>query len=148
VELDKLSDWVTSVRSLIQKRIFKLSRFMSSKVRSIFNDKDVVDNLTDIHSKYVVVPADKASNNIVFVCKIYYIDCLVKELGINNNTGNPTKTPTSLSKDGILFNHKSYSYCYSWIECLFVKDHTNCKTKYTEDYIVNMINFLIDNMFL
>jgi len=42
---------------------------MSSKVRSIFNDKDVVDNLTDHHSKYVVVPADKASNNIVFVSK-------------------------------------------------------------------------------
>jgi len=36
---------------------------MSSKVRSIFNDKDVVDNLTDRHSQYVVVPADKASNN-------------------------------------------------------------------------------------
>jgi len=64
---------------------------MSSKVRSIFNDKDVIDNLADLHSKYVVVPADKASNNIVFVCTTYYIDCLVKELGINNITGNPTK---------------------------------------------------------
>jgi len=47
-----------------------------------------------------------ASNNIVFVCKTYYIDCLVEELGINNNTGNPTYTPTSLSKDEILSNHK------------------------------------------
>jgi len=62
---------------------------MSSKVRSIFNDKGVVDNLTDLQNKYVVVPADKASNNIVVVCKIYYTDCLVKELGINNNMGNP-----------------------------------------------------------
>jgi len=26
--------------------------------------------------------------------------------------------------------------------------HTNCKTKYTEDDIVNMINFLIDNIFI
>jgi len=107
VELDTLSDWVTSLRSIIRKRIFKLSRSMSSEVRSIFNDKDVIDNLTDFHSKYVVVPADKASNNIVFVCKTYYIDGLVKELGINNNTGNPTYTPTSLSKDDILSNHKS-----------------------------------------
>jgi len=30
----------------------------------------------------------------------------------------------------------------------FVKDHTNNKTKYTEDNIVNMINFLIDNIFI
>jgi len=43
VELDTLSDRVTSIRSFI--RIFNLSRSMSSKVRSIFNDKSVVDNL-------------------------------------------------------------------------------------------------------
>jgi len=102
-----LFDWVTSVRSLIRKRMFKLSRSMSSKVRSIFNDKYVIDNLTNLHSKYVVVPADEAFNNIVFVCKTYYIDCLVKELGFNNDMGNPTYSPTSLSKDEILSNHKS-----------------------------------------
>jgi len=78
---------------------------LSSKVRSIFNNKGAVDNLTDLHNKYVVVQADKASNNIVFVCKTLYIDCLVKELGINNNTGNLTST--SLSKEEILSNHKS-----------------------------------------
>jgi len=106
VEHDTHSDWVTSIRSLIRKRIFKFSRFMSSKATSIFNDKDVVDNLTDLYDKYVDVPADKASNNIVFVCKIYYTDCLVKELGINKNMGNPTYTPTSLSNE-ILSDHKS-----------------------------------------
>jgi len=69
VQIDTLSDWVTSTRSLSRKRIFKLSRSMSSKVRSIFIDKGVVNNLTDLHNKYVVIPADKDSNNIVFVCK-------------------------------------------------------------------------------
>jgi len=64
-----LSDWVTSIRSLIRKRIFMLSRSMSPKVR--FNDKDI-DNLTDLQNKYVVVPSDKASNNIVFMCKTLY----------------------------------------------------------------------------
>jgi len=28
----------------------------------------------------------------------------------------------------------------------FVKEHNNSKTKYTEDNIVNMINFLIENI--
>jgi len=41
------------------------------------------------------------------VRKTYYIDCLVKEFDINNNTGNPTYTPTSLSKDEIISRHKS-----------------------------------------
>jgi len=41
-----------------------------------------------------------------------------------------------------------------WLYCGFVnttctvKEHTNCKTKYTEDEIVDIINFLIDNIFI
>jgi len=50
VEVDTLSDWVTSIRSLIRERIFKLGKSLSSKVRSIFNDKGVVDNLSDLHN--------------------------------------------------------------------------------------------------
>ena len=43
---------------------------------------------------YVLVPADKAANNVIIVCKKYYIDTLVKELGINNvNINNPTYIP-------------------------------------------------------
>jgi len=48
------------------------------------------------------------------VCKTYYSDCLVKKLGITNNTGNPAYTSTSLSKEEFLSNHKSVilSLCY------------------------------------
>ena len=31
----------------------------------------------------VLVPADKAGNNIIFVCKQFYIKTLMNELGIN-----------------------------------------------------------------
>jgi hypothetical protein len=56
--------------------------------------------IDNIHDKYVIVPADKASNNIVFVCKSYYFECLIKELGINNNTSsNTTYKTTSFDKD-------------------------------------------------
>jgi hypothetical protein len=54
-----------------------------------------------LHDKYVIVSADKAPNNIVFVCKSHYIDCLIKELGIDNSIGNPIYTPTTLTKDEI-----------------------------------------------
>jgi hypothetical protein len=46
--------------------------------------------LSSLHDKYVIVPADKASNNIVFVYKSYYFECLIKELGINSNTSSNT----------------------------------------------------------
>ena len=51
--------------------------------------------------------ADKASNNIVFVCKAHYINCIFKELGFDSTHGKPTYIQSSLSKQEILQNHKS-----------------------------------------
>ena len=42
--------------------------------------------MTELQNKYVLVPADKAGNNIIFVCKYYYIRTLLEELGINSGT--------------------------------------------------------------
>ena len=55
-----------------------------------FDDPDVAAKLAEIHEKFVVAPADKVSNNIVFVCKTHYINCLMEELGMSTMTGNPT----------------------------------------------------------
>ena len=50
---------------------------------SVFDDPDVAAELAEIHEQSVVVPADKASNNIVFVCKTHYINCLMKQLDMS-----------------------------------------------------------------
>ena len=34
----------------------------------------------ELQSKYVLVPADKAANNIIVVCKKYYLEVVLKEL--------------------------------------------------------------------
>ena len=57
-----------------------------------FKDQEAVKCLSSLHDKYVVVPADKASNNIVFVSKSYYFECLIKVF----------------DKDEILVNHRSF----------------------------------------
>jgi hypothetical protein len=45
----------------------------------------------------------------VFACKSYSYECLIKELGIINNTsGKTTYKPTSFDKDEILANHRSF----------------------------------------
>jgi hypothetical protein len=112
-DLDTLSEWVKSVRSLIQIRIKKnLSGSMSTRSTSIFKDPNVVKHLSLLHDKYVIVSTDKAPNNIVFVCKSHYIDCLIKELGIDTLVGNPIYTPTTLTKEEILDNHRSVLYSF------------------------------------
>ena len=78
---------------------------MSRRHESVFDDPDVAAELAEIHEKFVVVPAGKASNNIVFVCKIHYINCLMEELGMSTMTGNPTYNFTAMSKEELLQNH-------------------------------------------
>jgi hypothetical protein len=86
---------------------------MSTRCAPICKDPNVAKHLFLLHDKYVIVSADKASNNIVFVCKSHYIDCLIKELGIDNSLGNPTYTPTTLTKEEILDNHRSFLWNFN-----------------------------------
>jgi hypothetical protein len=73
---------------------------MSTCSTSIFKDPNIAKHLSLL--KYIIVSADKAPSNIVFVCKSHCIDCLIKELSIDNSVGNPTYTPTTLTKEEIL----------------------------------------------
>ena len=107
VEVDTLSEWVKSVMSFVNRRVSVFSRTMSRRHESVFDDPDVAAELVEIHEKFVVVPADKASNNIVFVCKTRYINCLMEELGMSTMTGDPTYNLTAMSKEEILQNHHS-----------------------------------------
>ena len=68
-DLYTLSEWVKSVRSLMQIRIKKLNGSMSTGSTAIFKDPNVAKHLSLLHNKYAIVSADKAPNNVVFVCK-------------------------------------------------------------------------------
>ena len=97
VELDTLSEWLKSISSLLKKRIRRLSRSFRNRHHSVFRDPNVVKELSRIHENFIVVPADKAANNYTFVCKAYYIKCLMEELGLHLAPGYPTYTITNLS---------------------------------------------------
>ena len=43
-----------------------------------------MEYLDEFHQKYVLVPADKAGNNIIVVCKKYYVEVVIREL-VNND---------------------------------------------------------------
>ena len=60
-----------------------MTHFKSPKCK-VLDQPDVKDTLHKLHPNYVLVLADKAANNVIIVCKKYYIDTLIKELGIDN----------------------------------------------------------------
>ena len=76
VELDTLSELVKSIKHQLKRRIYMVSRSVNTKPISIFDDEVVSRHLADLHDGFVIVPADKASDNVVFICKTYYYSCL------------------------------------------------------------------------
>ena len=43
-------------------------------------DKDTLAELKKIQEKFIIVPTDKASNNVSIVCRKYYHECMLNEL--------------------------------------------------------------------
>ena len=52
--------------------------FLPPKPKSSF--RHLKQGIQEFHRKYVLVPADKAANNIVVVCRLQYINTLQQEL--------------------------------------------------------------------
>ena len=107
VEVDTLSEWIKSIADVLKRRIRRLKHSVNTRHESIFNDPDVVRELCRLHEKFVIVPADKASNNYTFVCKRHYVRILSEELGLNSLPENLTYNLTDFSASEVLDNHKS-----------------------------------------
>ena len=107
VELDTLSEWIKTTGEVVKRRIRRLKHSVNTRFESIFRDPDVVRELSRLHENFVIVPADKASNNYTFVCKRHYVDILIEELGLHSLPGNPTYNLTDFSASEVLDNNKS-----------------------------------------
>ena len=109
VELKYLSEWKDQLKELVTDRISNLKGHFKSPKCKVLDQPDAKDTLHKLHANYVLVPADKAANNVIVVCKKYYIDTLVKELGINNmNSNNPTYIPIDDSFETIIKSHNQF----------------------------------------
>ena len=111
VELSVLSSWKEMVKGQIKERISKLKQNFKQPTGKVLQDVDVKACLSDIQNKYVFVPADKAPNNIIIICKRYYIETLVKELGLDNcstPTGNSAYTSCQISSEDIVNTHHTF----------------------------------------
>ena len=107
VDLKYLSEWKDQIKELVVECISSLKEKIRSPKQKILNDPDVNDTLRRLHDDFVLAPADKAANNVIVVCKMYHIETLIKELGINTTNISPNSTyiPSTDSFDEILESH-------------------------------------------
>ena len=92
VDLKHLSEWKGQIKELVVERISSLKEKIRSPKQKILSDHDVKDTLRRLHDDFVLVPADKAANNVIVVCRKYYMETLIKELGINTTNISPNST--------------------------------------------------------
>ena len=99
------------VKGQIEECISKLKQNFKQPTGKVLQNVDVKACLSDLHYKYVFVPADKAPNNIIIICKRDYIETLIKELGLDNCSppaGNSTCTSCKMSSEDIVNTHDSF----------------------------------------
>ena len=105
-----LNEWAGTVKLLIENNINRLkSRGHKTKKRQVLKDTRCRTALQELHNEYVLVPADKASNNIIIVCKKYYSEVIRNELA-----GKSGKASTYIhcrdSVDQIVQKHLAYMH--------------------------------------
>ena len=81
VEPYALKEWKINIYQIIDTRISFYScntHILAPKHKSMF--RHLERGIQDFHMNYVLVPADKAANNVVVVRRLYYINTLKREL--------------------------------------------------------------------
>ena len=87
--------WSDIFQNKIRKRCKMLNK-SDLEGNDIFQKEEVTMYLRYLQERFVIVPVDKASNNFAVICKTFYIQVLMKELGVN--------------KKGIISGNKVYRY--------------------------------------
>ena len=110
VDLKYLCEWKYQIKDLVVERISSLKEKIGSPKQEIRNDPDVKDTMRRLHDDFVLVPTDKAANNVIVVCRNYHTETLIKELGINTTNISPSSTyfPSTDSFDEILKSHCNF----------------------------------------
>ena len=92
---------------MVDNRIRKLKgQPQKTRKRQILRTAACVKNLEELHEKYVLVPADKAANNVIVVCKQYYKEVLTKEL--TNISGASTYVRCNELADKVVESHLQF----------------------------------------
>ena len=105
LNLSCLMAWKKEVIRLIDKRI-EMGKMKLNFFKSIYIEGSLKVELERLHNLYVLTPADKAQNNIIFTCKSYYLKKIKEELSAS---GNNTYQLTNKTFDNIIHDTCKFS---------------------------------------
>jgi hypothetical protein len=81
IDIRAFNEWECKVNECVQKRIASLKRkHINRRKMYILKNRVHSRSLEELHNKYVLVPADKAAQNVIIVSKKYYLEVVLKEI--------------------------------------------------------------------
>ena len=101
-----MAPYMHSLEFLLDAHISELQHLQPLQHSSIFNESSFKDSLNHLQDKFVIVPIDKATFNVAFICKRFFAKVILRELGLNTDVNNATYSAVNDS-------------------CHIIKQHTN-----------------------
>ena len=87
-----MNDWRSATIAEVEKKIYKLKKQVIPKTtKPVLKNDSSLSCLENLQKKFVLVPIDKAANNIAFICKFYYIKRILDEVGVLDLPSNTYK---------------------------------------------------------
>ena len=99
-DIQLFSNWKNTIVSKVDSRINSI-RITPELIKPVLKDPEVRAYLDDLHKKFVVVPIDKAANNVAIICKRFYLSSILQELGVPGNNS-PTYELINRSAESII----------------------------------------------
>ena len=85
LSIEVLKPWICVVSDKIKTKIAALKEKMPFDTdKQVLKSTECLRALEHLHEQFVVVPIDKASSNIALVCKRFYAQVFISELGLDN----------------------------------------------------------------
>ena len=77
-----LNEWKDTILRKVDQKIDGLRETMTlNRKAQVLGQANVIEALETLHKNFVLVPIDKASNNVAVVCKKFYVELILRETG-------------------------------------------------------------------
>ena len=105
-----LSRWQNIIMEKVGSKIEHLKKKITPRqTNPVLKREDVQTYLKNLQKHFVLVPIDKASNNIAIICKRFYVEVILKEVGVLGDLGNPTYTHADRESIDIISENCEYT---------------------------------------
>lgn len=111
VDIMCLQQYKEAILKLVDHKISSLKRTVNVHRPKVLSRPSVLNELDTLQNHFVLAPADKAANNVIFVCKKWYMDQVANELNVfslNPSDDDTYQVVENKSSEDLIEEHNNF----------------------------------------